>query len=59
MSGVLVNIVVNRSDFIFDCGVDGRSIELVLIILVIISPLERESPACALLVAFYPPAVKH
>ena len=59
MTCFLVYIIINRSDFVLDRGVDGSGIQFILIVLVIVCPFERKSPACALLVALNPPSVKY
>ena len=54
-----VATVVERNNLVLQEAVDGSSIELVLLILVLIGALVGQSPSCTGAVAFIPPAVEH
>ena len=51
--------VVEGDNLILEQRVDGGCVKLILIALVLIGTLLRQSPACALTVAFNPPTIKH
>ena len=56
---LLVLVVVERNDLVFEQAIDGSCVELILIALVLIGALLGESPTCALAIALKPPTVKH
>ena len=52
-------VVIQRNDFVLKQIIDGGGIQLVLIALVVVCALLRQSPAGTFTITFHPPAVEH
>ena len=57
--GLLAAIVVERDDVVLQQAIDGGSIQLVLVFLVLVGALLWQSPARTFAIAFNPPAIEH
>ena len=56
---LLVAVIVERNDVVLKQRVDGSSVELILIALVLVGALLGKSPAGTLTITLNPPSVEH
>ena len=54
-----VLVIIKRYNLVFEQTIDGSSIKLILIALVLISALFGQRPSCTLTISFKPPTVEH